>query len=88
MPFAVKIYYQIHQDAADLPLVLLHGAGGNHLSWPPELRRLAGFRVYALDLPGHGKSPGRGQQSIEAYLIALRDWMQAVELHRAVFIGH
>jgi pimeloyl-ACP methyl ester carboxylesterase len=41
-----------------MPLVLLHGAGGSYLQWPPDLRRLPTREVYALDLPGHGKSEG------------------------------
>jgi len=39
---------------------------GTQLYWPPELRRY-GLPGYALDLPGHGKSGGRGLQSISAY---------------------
>ena len=44
-----------------------HGAGGDHLSWPSQLRRLSGYRVYAPDLPGHGKSQGHGRQGIPTY---------------------
>ena len=88
MPVSVEIYYQVHEGWETTPLVLLHGAGGSHLSWPPGMRRLAGYSVYALDLPGHGNSPGRGQQSIEGYLTAVQDWMQSIGLFRAVFVGH
>ncbi len=69
-------------------VVLIHGAGGTHLYWPSEVRRLAGYRVYALDLPGHGKSAGRGLQSIAAYAQAVKDWMSALGLHSAVLAGH
>ena len=88
MPVAASIYYHVYQEGENLPLVLLHGAGGNHLTWPPDLRRLAGYRVYALDLPGHGRSAGRGQQSISGYTQLVRDWMQAVDLHRGVLVGY
>jgi pimeloyl-ACP methyl ester carboxylesterase len=69
MPVKSELYYHLYQGSGyeTLPVVLIHGAGGTHLSWPPEVRRLAGVRVYAIDLPGHGKSPGRGQQSIAGY---------------------
>jgi pimeloyl-ACP methyl ester carboxylesterase len=88
MPFAAELYYQVSKRQASNSLVLLHGSGGSHLSWPPDMRRLAGYNVYALDLPGHGKSAGSGQQSIVAYVDAVREWMQSIPLHRAIFVGH
>ena len=88
MPIAADIYYHAYQEEEKLPVVLIHGAGGTHMFWPSEVRRLPGFRVYALDLPGHGKSAGRGQQSITAYARSVLDWLAALNLHRAVFIGH
>ena len=69
-------------------MVLIHGAGGNHLHWPPEIRRLSDYPVYALDLPGHGKSSGRGLQSVEGYAQCILTWMEAVGFHQAVFVGH
>lgn len=88
MPSAANIYYHAYQEGEQLPVVLLHGAGGSHLSWPSEIRRMSGFRVFALDLPGHGKSGGRGFQSISRYAEAVLEWMGAVGMHSAVFAGH
>jgi len=62
MPIASDLYYHVYHEDNILPVVLIHGAGGNHLYWPSEIRRLPGFRVFALDLPAHGKSGGRAQQ--------------------------
>jgi len=90
MPFAAGIHY-FFQEGGDVfrpPVILIHGAGGNHLYWPPELRRLAGFRVLALDLPGHGKSSGVGLQSIRDYASSLVTYMDNVGLSRAVIVGH
>lgn len=91
MPSAGDIYYHFHKGSSQgltPPVVLIHGAGGTHLYWPPEVRRLAGFPVYAPDLPGHGKSAGRGMQSIHAYTQALIGWLDEVNLHSAVIVGH
>ena len=48
------------------PLLLIHGAGGTHMHWPASLRRLPGWNVYAIDLPGHGKSAGPGRASMSS----------------------
>jgi pimeloyl-ACP methyl ester carboxylesterase len=90
MPVAADIYYHSYQEeeGEKLPVILLHGAGGNHLYWPPQVRRLAGCRVYSLDLAGHGKSGMCGQQSIASYAKSVVDWMGAVGLGKALFVGH
>ena len=91
MPLAAGIYYYFTQAGffESPPIVLLHGAGGMHLFWPPQIRRMQGCRVFTLDLPGHGKSDrGGGLQTIDAYADQVLGWMEAVQLHRAVFVGH
>jgi pimeloyl-ACP methyl ester carboxylesterase len=84
------MYYSLHQGAdRETPsVVLIHGAGGDHLHWPSEVRRLPYHRVFALDLPGHGKSGGRGQQSISSYASSVIEWLESLNLPRAVFVGH
>lgn len=90
MPPAIDISYSLHstQGTGLIPLVLIHGAGGHHLYWPPEIRRLSGYRIYALDLPGHGKTLRAGRQSISAYMDEVATWMDQIGLDRAVFAGH
>jgi pimeloyl-ACP methyl ester carboxylesterase len=61
--------------------MLVHGAGGSHLDWPPTLRQLDGRRVCAVDLPGHGLSAGHGRQTIDGYA----EWLE--ELTRLVLDG-
>lgn len=70
------------------PLVLVHGAGGTHMHWPAALRRLPEHPVYALDLPGHGKSPGPGRDTIAAYRDLVYGFFQALGLQAAVLAGH
>jgi pimeloyl-ACP methyl ester carboxylesterase len=69
-------------------LVLIHGAGGSHLHWPPQLRRLEGATVYALDLPGHGRSDGPGDDNIPGYVTAVIRFLDAIQIDQAVLMGH
>lgn len=90
MPIADGLYFARFEggDSAKKPVVLIHGAGSNHLIWPAELRRLPGRTVLALDLPGHGRSTGIGLQSVEAYSAAVVSFMAELGLYQAVFVGH
>ena len=92
MPEAAGLAYKQRNGGAAAvgrpPLVLIHGAGGTRLHWPPMLRRLPDADVYAVDLPGHGEAPGAGQATIAGYRQAIEAWMQAVALPPAVIMGH
>jgi len=70
------------------PLVLIHGSGGSRLHWPPQLRRLPNYRVFGLDLPGHGDSPGEGETTIIGYVEQVVDWLDEQGIERAVLAGH
>ncbi|GAB4541398.1 MAG: alpha/beta hydrolase [Anaerolineales bacterium] len=91
MPVANGLYYFFHEsrqiEKKLSPLVLIHGAGGNSLSFPPQIRRMEAGDIYALDLPGHGQSQGLGRQSIEEYADEVAAWMKALKIRRAIFAG-
>lgn len=76
------------RPASAPPLLLIHGAGGSHLAWPPQLRRLAGRRVIAPDLPGHGDSEGLAFDSVAACAEWLLRFMDALGLDRVILAGH
>jgi len=89
MPLTAGIYYFENNGHWDRPaVILIHGAGGNHLYWPAEIRRLKDQRIYALDLPGHGKSGGIGLQSIEDYARSVLNFLDALKINKAIFVGH
>jgi pimeloyl-ACP methyl ester carboxylesterase len=87
----MRLHIESHGGESDPdspPLLLIHGAGGSRLHWPPEIRRLPDVRVLAIDLPGHGESPGPDKHSIEAYAGWLLDWLESEGLDRVVPAGH
>ena len=54
----IRIHYDVVGPSNGQPVVLIHGLGAHAEDWRnlmPFLRR-AGFRVYAPDLPGYGRS--------------------------------
>ena len=63
-------------DPALPAIVFIHGAAMDHSAWQWQSRYFAhhGFCVLAVDLPGHGRSPGPLRGSIEA----LGDWISAL----------
>jgi pimeloyl-ACP methyl ester carboxylesterase len=91
MPTTTKLYYCAHeaedQAASHPPVILIHGAGSIHLSWPPQIRRLANEKIYALDLPGHGKSEGAGRQSVDEYADDVIEFMNELKIRAAVIVG-
>ena len=91
MPIAASLYYFAHEVEGHAkkrpPVILIHGAGGHHLSWPPQIRRLADERIYAIDLPGHGKSEGVGRHSIDEYADDVITFMKELKIRAAVMVG-
>ncbi|MBI1801235.1 MAG: alpha/beta fold hydrolase [Chloroflexi bacterium] len=82
-----QIYYA-ERGNGGLPVVLVHGAGGSHQGWLAPLGALAGCTCYALDLPAHGQSSGKGRDSIPAYADVVAGFLDALGLSSAVIAGH
>lgn len=84
-----ELFYTEKKGPENRPaLVLIHGAGGSRLHWPPQLRRMSGVTVYTLDLPGHGRSAGAGYETIEGYATVVAAFLNEVAGGSAVVIGH
>ena len=90
MPVLANIYYTQYQGSSSSrpPVILIHGAGSNHLCWPAEIRRLRETTVYAIDLPGHGKSSGVAHHRVSSYQAAIIDFIAQLGLNQAVLVGH
>ena len=90
MPVVNGLYYSFHNGGPPQlpPVVLIHGAGGDHLGWPVQLRRLIGQRVLAPDLSGHGRSEGFACQSITDYSQQIMNFMNALDIYKVILVGH
>jgi pimeloyl-ACP methyl ester carboxylesterase len=77
--------------AADRPaVVILHGAGMDHIVWALSARSLAhrGRAVLAPDLPGHGRSEGPALPSIAAMAAWLIGLLDTAGIAEAALVGH
>ncbi len=92
MPFvtveADNIYYDRGESNEGPAMLLIHGSGGDHSHWPSELRNLGDARVFAPDLPGHGRSEGRGRDSVEDYADFIEAFVFELGLENVVPTGH
>lgn len=72
------------------PLVCIHGAGGSSAMWPQAHVAFRAERaVYALDLPGHGRSALLDDPiSIERYAEVVVRFMDVAGVQRGVLVGH
>jgi pimeloyl-ACP methyl ester carboxylesterase len=71
-------------------LLLVHGMGGSSASWSGVIPLLAAkYRVIAPDLLGHGESDKpRGDYSVGAFAVLLRDLLDALGVRRVTVVGH
>ena len=73
------------------PLLLLHGASHTAAVWAPLLAGLRGFRLLAVDLPGHGLSDPvryrRGHVREHTHRL-LDEILDALELDDVPVVGH
>jgi pimeloyl-ACP methyl ester carboxylesterase len=72
------------------PLILLHGAASNAVSWIGEVRQYSQFfRTYAVDIPGDpGRSaPSRPSWNSPAYAHWLADVFDALNIKQSALLG-
>jgi len=70
-------------------LLLIHGMAGSSTTWRDVMPRLAkNYRVIAPDLLGHGLSDKpRGDYSLGAFAVWLRDFLDELNIPRVTVIG-
>jgi pimeloyl-ACP methyl ester carboxylesterase len=80
-----------YREAGQGPAVLLvHGMAGSSRTWRAILPRLSErHRVLAPDLLGHGQSAKpRGDYSLGAFAVWLRDFLDVLGVARVTLVGH
>lgn len=79
-----------HDYGGDGPqLVLLHGYSRSLGDWDTAAALLtAAHRVLAVDLPGHGRSPGISPWTIPSVVRHITDTLHAHGVSEAVVVGH
>jgi pimeloyl-ACP methyl ester carboxylesterase len=79
----------LDEGAGDV-LLLIHGIGGSSDCWRGVVHKLAArHRVIAVDLLGHGQSDKpRGDYSLGAFAVWLRDFLDALNIREATVVGH
>jgi 3-oxoadipate enol-lactonase len=70
------------------PVLFLHGVGGDHSAWRPQLLHFADrYRVFAWDMPGYGASPPPEGMTFPALARALADLLDALKLPKVHLVG-
>ena len=72
------------------PLILIHGYGAASWVWEKQIDILSqSYRVYALDVIGHGFSDRpKFDYTPNMYIAALRDFMDGLGIEKATLIGN
>lgn len=78
-----------HGDAANPPLLILHGLFGSGRNWGAIAKRLAhSYHVFALDLPNHGRSDWTEDMDYPHMARAVVNWMDEQVMPSAIILGH
>ena len=82
------IFYVVKGDGE--PLILIHGYGAGMWLWEKQIDVLSQrYRVYALDLIGHGFSDRpKIDYTPDIYIDSFRDFMDAIGVEKATLIGN
>jgi 3-oxoadipate enol-lactonase len=72
---------------AGAPIFFMHGVGGDHSSWRPQLHHFGDrYRCLAWDMPGYGASPGVGM-AFPALADAARRLLERIEIPKVHLVG-
>lgn len=85
-----RMYYEEYGDGQ--PLLMIHGATQDTLSWRDNVEYYGRrYKVYAVDLPGHGKSDlvrGKPCRSTDEFAAAISRFLKAQDIRQPILVGH
>lgn len=82
------LHYLKAGSGSGVPLVLIHGYGVSGHIWQPMLPYLAQeHEVFAVDLPGYGRSTLSGPWQLRAMAPLLAEWLRQMHLPPVALIG-
>lgn len=83
-------YLQMGENGESVPMLFVHGFGGDLNSWMFNQPNIAEDRVtYALDLPGHGaSSKALRDGSVSGLAAVVAGFMDALDIEKAHLVGH
>ncbi len=89
----IRIAYRktaARDDQGNLPILLIHGFGGDQNSWLFNINELCNkHAVYSFDLPGHGSSSKSvGSGTLTELAKSVSALMNVIDLQRAHIVGH
>lgn len=87
----IHVYYRaINKDfRSNIPVLFIHGAGASLHVWANQLQEdIPGFCQIALDLPGHARSQGHGEEYIQDYVDWITAFIRAMGFEQCILAGH
>jgi pimeloyl-ACP methyl ester carboxylesterase len=85
----VKLTYRVYGKPDAPPMVLVHALFMDAQDWTKIVEAFSDrYRVYALNLRGHGTSDWPGQYSFDVMAQDIVGFMTALKLDRPVLVGH
>jgi non-heme chloroperoxidase len=84
-----KIHYYDVGGKSKNALILIHGWACNADFWKESINAFPGYRVIAIDLPGHGQSDKpKTNYSMEYFARSIEAVMKQAKVKKAVLAGH
>ena len=85
----ISLAYEVSGVSSAPPMVLLHGLGDRAAKWRPVISTFAAyFRVFALDMRGHGDSDWPGIYSFQLMCDDVVAVLDALGLGKVTLMGH
>ena len=88
MSVTSSLYYELHGAQRAPCVLLIHGLGSSALDWEHQIDALtARYRVLAVDLRGHGRSPRRGPITMPGLAADLAALLRRLEIAQVYAVG-